>query len=116
MSTPRSSISIHGSIIACESITLRVSPGEYHNFPIVDNKGLFAHYRRTNEEGRFQLVANLLEESVTFAIYKKVGDFLILVCAFTSLKEINTEALEIINSNEELRNSISFAMGGLNDK
>ncbi|HDY4931401.1 TPA: hypothetical protein RPG34_003226 [Yersinia enterocolitica] len=116
MSAPKSSISIRGSIIECESITLRVSPGEYHNFPIVDNKGLFAHYRRTNEDGRFQLVTNLLEESETFAIYKKVGGFLILVCAFTSLEEINTEALAIINSSEELRNSILFSIGGLNDK
>lgn len=116
MSNPKSSIAIRGSIIECESITLRVSPGEYHNFPIVDNKDLFAHYRRTNEECKFQLVTHLLDEPVIFAIYKRVGEFLILVCAFASFEEINTEALEIIKSNEQLRKSISCSIGELNDK
>ncbi|BFI58894.1 hypothetical protein KD4_28390 [Yersinia pseudotuberculosis] len=116
MSIPKSSVAIRGSIIECESITIRVAPGEYHNFPIVDNKGLFSHCRRTSEKYKFQLATSLRDEAPTFAIYKRVGEFSILVCAFASLEEINSEAMEIIKSNEKLMDSISWAIGEKNDK
>ncbi|MCW6644081.1 hypothetical protein NFB40_09970 [Yersinia ruckeri] len=116
MSIPKSSVAICGSIIECESITIRIAPGEYHNFPVVDNKGLFSHYRRTSEKYKIQLVANLLDEPPTFAIYKRVGEFSILVCAFASLEEINSEAMEIIKSNEKSRDSISWDIGDKNHK
>ena len=36
-------IRVQDLIIECESFTLRVAPGEYETFPVVDNKGLFSH-------------------------------------------------------------------------
>ena len=97
-------------LIECESFSLRISSGEYQSFMVVDNKKLFHHFRKTNEDFKYRLVTHLCFDSPIFAIYKKAGDFEILVCAFSEAKEINSEAKEIIKNSEKLRMSFQGLM------
>lgn len=94
------------NLIECESFSLHVAPGEYHSFPLVENKGLFAHFRKTNEDYKYSYEAFKTEHAVVIGIYKKVGCFAILVCAFSNLNEINTEAKDILAENSCMRDFI----------
>ncbi|QGY29050.1 hypothetical protein [Pantoea cypripedii] len=86
-------------IIECESVSLRVAPGEYFNFPVVDNKGLFRHFYKTSEEFKFQVQSSEpFEEDTIYALYGKKGDFAYLICAWDKKEEINDSALEILKS------------------
>lgn len=97
-------------LIECDYFPLRISAGEYQSFLVVDNKNLFHHFRRTSEAFKYRLITHLCFESPIFAIYKKAGDFEVLVCAFSDTDEINDEAKEIIESSEKLRNSFHGLM------
>jgi len=97
-------------LIDCESFSLRISAADYRTFKVVDNKGLFHHFRKTTEDFKHRLITHLCFDAPIFAIYKKVGTFEILVCAFSEAKEINDEAKIIIENSEKLRKSFQGLM------
>ncbi len=92
-------------LIECDYFHLEVSAGNIHKFPKVDNKGLFLHFRKTEEDFKYRLETLLTEALPVFAIYKKEGCFSVLVCAFSSQEEINNEAMAIVQSSEKIRKS-----------
>lgn len=97
-------------LINCESFSLRIAPGEYRSFPVVDNKGQFVHFRKTDDKFIHMHEFYLSEDGPLVGLYKKVGGFSILVCAFYKLDEINQEAKEIINGNDDLRKCIESTL------
>lgn len=99
-------IKARGLIIECESFTLRVAPGEYQNFPVVDNKGLFPHFRKTDEVFINGFEVYRTDNGPVVGIYKKVSSFAILVCAFSKMEGINTEASVILSSNPSMKKCI----------
>ena len=94
------------NLIECESFSLHVAPGEYHSFPLVDNKGLFAHFRKTNEDFKYSHEAFPTKRGVVIGVYKKVGCFAILVCAFSNLNEMNKETKDILAENPSMHDYI----------
>lgn len=93
-------------LIECESFTLHVAPGQYQNFPVVDNKGLFLHFRKTDEGFIYGFEVCRTDNGPVIGIYKKVGCFSILVSAFSKMEEINTEVGVILNNNPSMKKSI----------
>lgn len=93
-------------LIECESFSLHVAPGEYQSFPVVDDRGLFSNFRKTNEDFIFGVEIFLTGDGPVIGIYKKVGCFSILVSASSALGEMNTEANEILSRNESMRKCI----------
>ena len=88
-------------IIECESVSVRIAPGEYFNFPVVDNKNIFLHFYKTSEEFKFQVqTSEPFEDETTYALYGKKGDFAYLICSWSKKEEINDAALEIIKSSD----------------
>lgn len=99
-------IKVRDLIIECESFTLRVAPGEYQTFPVVDNKGLFSHFRKTDEVFIYGFEVYRTENGPVIGIYKKVGCFSILVSTFSKMEEINSEASSILDGNPSMKNCI----------
>lgn len=79
----------------CESVSVRLPSGAFLEIPIVDNKGIFRHFFKTEEQFRYQVISNL-ENIATFALYEKIDNFSCLICAFSKAEEINDRAKEIL--------------------
>lgn len=94
---------VNCGLIKVGSFLLRIAPGEHQEFPVEDNKELFPHFRKTSEEFKFRLDSFFGDDVQTFGLYKKVGDFAILVCAFSKPEDVNEEAKTIIESNPVLK-------------
>lgn len=88
-------------IITCESASVRIAPGEYFDFPIVDNKDLFPNYFRTQSEFQFQLQCNCIDNFI-YALYMRKANIAYLVCAWANKDEINDQAMQIIKENPKL--------------
>ena len=86
-----------------EKVTLRIAPGEYHSFPLVDNKGVFTHFYETQDEYSAFIRVTPDVNNPIYALYKKYGNFQILICAFSTKDEINADAMKIINSSESFK-------------
>ncbi|MBF6637882.1 hypothetical protein LLS47_21330 [Rouxiella badensis] len=95
-----------------ENVTLRIAPGEYHTFPLVDNKGVFTHFYETQDETSafIRLIPDV--NNPIYALYKKYGKFQILICAFSTKDEINAEAMKIINCSEPFKKTLSNLLNG----
>ena len=78
-------------------ISIRVSPGKYVKFPIVDNKGLFPHYTYDTDLGDSYFLETFYGDDLnTYGIYKVQGGLKFLICAFTCQEEINDQAMNAI--------------------
>ena len=88
-------------IITCESASVRIAPGEYFEFPIVDNKDLFPHFFKTNSDFNFQVQCNCFEDFI-YALYMRKEKLAYLVCCWANKDEINEQAMQIIKSNTSL--------------
>lgn len=88
-------------IITCESASVRIAPGEYFEFPIVDNKGLFPNYFRTKSTFVFELQCNCIDNFI-YALYMRKANIAYLICAWEKKEEINDRAMEVIKDNPSL--------------
>lgn len=88
-------------IIDCASVAVRIGPGEYFEFAVVDNKGLFPNFYRTSQKFEVMVQCNCIEEFI-YAIYKRKGNIAYLVCAWEKKHELNDAAIELIKSKPEL--------------
>ena len=93
-------------LIECESFTLHIAPGKYQSFPVVDNKGLFPNFRKTNENFIYGFEIYRTDNGPFIGIYKKVGCFSILVSAFSKVNDINAEANEILSTDKSIKKCI----------
>lgn len=84
-----------------ESVSVRIGPGKYFEFPIVDNKNLFPHFFKATSESKLQLQTNCSDVRI-HALYQRKGNIFYLVCAWEKIEEINDEALKLINANPKL--------------
>ncbi|WP_152560670.1 hypothetical protein [Pantoea sp. NGS-ED-1003] len=89
------------NVIDCESISVRVAPGEYFEFAVVDNKDMFPHFFKTSESFNIQLQCNCID-SLVYALYERKGNIAYLVCSWEHKSEINDAALGIIRSRPNL--------------
>lgn len=94
------------------TVLLQTAPGEYLEFSLVDNKGLYPDFYRTTNSFSSEITMNLTAAYPSYAIYKKVGYYSILVCAFANKEEINEEAMSLINSNEKYLEILSNLLEG----
>lgn len=78
------------------SIALRVGPGKYVNFPIVDNMGVFEHYKCSGKESGYHLETFYLDAGNQYGIYKNDSGVSYLVSAFASSTDVSDDSLEII--------------------
>ncbi len=81
--------------IECDYVRIRQDNGSLLEIPIVNNKGIFRHFFKTEEQFRYQVISNL-ENIATFALYEKIDNFSCLICAFSKAEEINDRAKEIL--------------------
>lgn len=88
-------------IITCESASVRIAPGIYFELPIVDNKDLFPNFFKTEENFRFQVQCNCINEFI-YALYVRKENLAYLVCCWADKDEINEQAMQIIKSNPKL--------------
>lgn len=95
MKTPSS------EIINCESASVRIAPGKYFDFPIVDNKGLFPSFFKTNSDFNIQVQCNCINDFI-YALYLRKEKLAYLVCAWANKNEINDQAMQIIKENPKL--------------
>ncbi|MCW9549663.1 hypothetical protein [Klebsiella oxytoca] len=80
-----------------DSISVRVKPGSYITFPIVDNKGLFPQYISGTDFADSYLLETFYGEDLnTYGIYKVQSGLKFLICAFTCQEEINDHAMNAI--------------------
>lgn len=89
------------NIIDCESVSVRIAPGEYFEFAVVDNKDMFPHFFKTNDSFNVQLQCNCIG-SFVYALYERKGNIAYLVCAWELKSEINKAALELIKARPNL--------------
>ncbi|WP_312656839.1 hypothetical protein [Kluyvera ascorbata] len=78
------------------NIALRVRPGTYVNFPIVDNVGVFEHYKCSGKESGYDIETFLLDDGNCYAIYKNDSGISYLFSAFASSADVGDDSLEII--------------------
>lgn len=78
------------------NIALRVRPGTYVNFPIVDNAGVFEHYKCSGKESGYHLETFYLDAGNQYGIYKNDSGISYLVSAFASSADVGNDSLEII--------------------
>lgn len=88
-------------IINCQSASVKLSSGKIFEFPIVDNKNLFAHFFRTKSDFRVEVHCSFMEET-KYAMYKRKENVAYLVCAWEKKSEINEEAMQEITLNPKL--------------
>lgn len=88
-------------VIICESVSVRIAPGEYFEFAIVDNKDLFPNFFRTTSEFDVEIRCNHINE-LTYALYKRKANIAYLVCAWEKKEEINDRAMEAIKASPNL--------------
>lgn len=93
-------------IIDCESVSVRIAPGEYFQFPVVDNKGLFPHFFRSESKSDLQLQTNCIDEYF-HALYQRKGNVFYLVCAWQTKEEINNAALDMIKANPKFHHILN---------
>lgn len=79
----------------CSSVRIRQQDGSLFEIPIVDNKGVFLNFFKTNEEFNYRIIT-LLDEEFTYGLYKKHGCIAYLLCAFSHVKELTEEAKNIL--------------------
>ncbi|MBS6740382.1 MAG: hypothetical protein KH310_20155 [Enterobacteriaceae bacterium] len=79
-----------------EEISIRVAPGEYINFPVIDNKGLFQTHKRTEKSDGYRLESIALDEFECYGIYKCEKGLAYLVAAFFSDDEIPESVSKLI--------------------
>ncbi|EGT0677676.1 hypothetical protein JAF86_003475 [Citrobacter braakii] len=77
-------------------ITLRTKPGVYIDIPIVDNRGIFEHFKCSGKESGYQLETFYLDAGNQYGIYKNDSGISYLVSAFASSADVGNDSLEII--------------------
>lgn len=79
----------------CSSVRIRQQDGSLLEIPIVDNKGVFLNFFKTNEEFNYRMIT-LLDEEFTYGLYKNHSGIAYLICAFSHVQELTEEAKNII--------------------
>lgn len=79
-----------------EEISIRVEPGKYVKFPVIDNKGLFKTHKRTEKSDGYRLESLTLDEFECYGIYKCEKGLAYLVAAFFSDDEIPESVAKLI--------------------
>lgn len=87
-------------LIECESASVRLTSGNLFKFPIVNNKDVYRHFYKTDDEFEYQLQCLFLEND-TYALYGKKENLAYLICAWNKKEEINDAALEVIKSSDK---------------
>ncbi|AST68978.1 hypothetical protein BFG07_09935 [Kosakonia cowanii] len=78
-----------------EEISIRVSPGKYEKFPVIDNKGLFVIQKGCKVKTGYLLETYNAEDKSYYGVYTCVNGMAILTAAFSS-DEVITKAVAII--------------------
>ena len=78
-----------------EELRIRVSPGKYVAFPVIDNKGVFKFHKPTKSDASFMLETIRMEDQNYYGIYKCVDGLAFLSAAFSS-DEVITRSVAII--------------------
>jgi phosphopantetheinyl transferase (holo-ACP synthase) len=87
------------SIIPIEQfkeVSIRVAPGEYVTFPVIDNKGLFMNHKRCKSDGGYLLETVILDEVEYYGIYKCDRGIAFLTAAFSSKESISKSVAMIV--------------------
>ena len=76
-------------------VSIRVKPGAYVKFPVIDNKDLFDHYHPVKKADGYELVTCCFDETRAFGIYRIESGLAYLIAALTDSKEL-TNSISII--------------------
>jgi len=79
-----------------EELSIRVSPGKFVNFPVIDNKGIFKFHKPSKGDAGFLLESIWMEDKNHYGIYKCVDGLAFLTAAFSSDEIITKSAALII--------------------
>lgn len=79
-----------------EEVSIRVAPGEYVTFPVIDNKGLFMNHKRCKSDGGYLLENVILDEVEYYGIYKCDRGIAFLTAAFSSKESISKSVAMIV--------------------
>ncbi|WAT01495.1 hypothetical protein [Rouxiella chamberiensis] len=103
---------LENKIYEVDSFTLCIAHGQYQSFSKVDNKGEFYDFYKTVSTDSLCLHLKPDVNRPIYALYKRFGSFFVLICAFENKDEICHEAMQIINSSEELKTSLQNCLKG----
>lgn len=79
-----------------EELRIRVSPGKFVTFPVIDNKGVFKFHKPSKHDAGFLLETIMIEDKNHYGIYKCVDGLAFLTAAFSSDEIITKSAALII--------------------
>lgn len=77
-------------------VSIRIKPGAYVKFPVIDNKDLFDHYHPVKKDDGYELITCCFDETRAFGIYRIESGLAYLIAALTDSKELTSPIATIL--------------------